>query len=1142
MSTTTVEPVTTPTADFNKSTSSDVSSDEIRLEIQKQFEYYFSSKNLLTDTYLLSQMDQEAYVPVALISQFKRIKQLTNDMDLITSVIQHSSQLQLDPLTSLKVRSIGGLNGGLITIPTKKLNIKKQPDLAITNNSTQRCVIIMREVSPSAQLDQIKSLFVDKEPSCPPCDQCESAGNDSWYITFSNEDNAQRALQYLKVNVQTFLDKPIRARIKAHSQAPVSTRPPPTNNVTSNSPMMSPHTPSIVYPAINRVISASPSTFLSPSSSPILTDAHNVMLTAPYAHHQPQQFIVQTPTANSPVAVSASPSSFINNKHYDQSNQQVAHNQIPPPYWQLSTAPKPNYYIIAPVLSPRPQPLAESESSKSPKPPQQDDSNIKQPPVTETNFSQQQQQPFQQINQQHLIQMQLNNYNNNPLAAAAAVQAYYHSFSQQSPTQSSILQHSQYQPQPFPQGASNAPPAAALLSSSSSSSLSSTPIQQNQASHNSFTNNFQHQHYTQNTNKSSTSSSSPTVINNPPTNPYLIPNINNLSLNQNPNGINAAIAMNAAYQYHQAFNNAINTNNNQPQQQYFEIIQPNPTPDDNTHQQHHFNYNPHQQPNRSSPLLITTNQQYHGSFSNTPPPQQAAQTLSAQHFNNNQPQRRLNNTNSLTETRNNYHYQQYHNQRNNYISRKQLANTSSSSELITNSTSPNVTMLSPNNTNNFYNNNYSHQYHKNNYSTHHNQSQALHAYNHQNNAQLQTQPQPQKEDLINKPSDSLDSAEQFLPDDILKSIKTTPPINSDLVSFPPLLNALPSDKNNPQNQSQNLPVKATTPNSYKKKQQQTDNTDSLSSQLDPAIISISNSANSIPTTPTIINTTPSPSATKTQGKQKQQANNLNKILTTATATVTDSQGKLNSQEPKSLPVYSIHKTKLKDKAAISHNKSNSNRSDYNSKNNGTYSNNHQQHHYHHNQHQNTYKQNNYNRKLDFNNQRGGKYSQNQYNGRNYSRNNNYHNTSLTEQATVAASQSPSSHRHYKQKNQSHNSHNSSTGNKSVEATISDEEQAQTTCWANKKLTFAEILQKKTSAAAAAAASQLDSSTGSNSPSSASSQATTPTTNSTKSFPLALSTPNTNMYAENEPFNESSNIIENDLIISQTTPITSSIPV
>lgn len=202
--------------------------EQTKLELQKQLEYYFSTKNLQNDSYLRSQMDTDDYVAISLISQFKRIKQLTSDMNLIISIIRQSSQLQLDP-SNTRLRSVGGSAGGLITINT----FGKKPSKSYINSSDQkalsllqqqqRCVLILREVAPEATLEQIKDLFNNKEPDCPACHQCESAGNDSWYVTFNNEEQAQKALQYLKLEVQTFMDKPIRARIKAHTTIPRST-------------------------------------------------------------------------------------------------------------------------------------------------------------------------------------------------------------------------------------------------------------------------------------------------------------------------------------------------------------------------------------------------------------------------------------------------------------------------------------------------------------------------------------------------------------------------------------------------------------------------------------------------------------------------------------------------------------------------------------------------------------------------------------------------------------------------------------------------------------------------------------------------------------------------------------------------------
>ena len=91
------------------------------------------------------------------------------------------------------------------------------------------------------------------------------------------------------------------------------------------------------------------------------------------------------------------------------------------------------------------------------------------------------------------------------------------------------------------------------------------------------------------------------------------------------------------------------------------------------------------------------------------------------------------------------------------------------------------------------------------------------------------------------------------------SITKSPQINCDLVSFPPLLinNATNHHQNDMKNtnQLQNiqiLPVTDKLNNDNNNKNTINETEAAVTAQLDPAIICISNSANSIPTTPTIV--------------------------------------------------------------------------------------------------------------------------------------------------------------------------------------------------------------------------------------------------------------------------------------------------
>lgn len=51
----------------------DLSHDELKRLIQLQFEYYFSRENLANDSYLVSQMDGDQYVPISTVAKFNQV-------------------------------------------------------------------------------------------------------------------------------------------------------------------------------------------------------------------------------------------------------------------------------------------------------------------------------------------------------------------------------------------------------------------------------------------------------------------------------------------------------------------------------------------------------------------------------------------------------------------------------------------------------------------------------------------------------------------------------------------------------------------------------------------------------------------------------------------------------------------------------------------------------------------------------------------------------------------------------------------------------------------------------------------------------------------------------------------------------------
>ncbi|XP_041998139.1 la-related protein 1A-like [Salvia splendens] len=66
----------------------------LRAKIVKQIEYYFSDENLQTDPYLISLMDNQGWVPVSVIADFKRVKRMDADVPFILDALQSSEVIE----------------------------------------------------------------------------------------------------------------------------------------------------------------------------------------------------------------------------------------------------------------------------------------------------------------------------------------------------------------------------------------------------------------------------------------------------------------------------------------------------------------------------------------------------------------------------------------------------------------------------------------------------------------------------------------------------------------------------------------------------------------------------------------------------------------------------------------------------------------------------------------------------------------------------------------------------------------------------------------------------------------------------------------------------------------------------------------
>ncbi|KAL4096342.1 hypothetical protein PRIC1_009702 [Phytophthora ramorum] len=156
---------------------------ELKEAIKSQVEFYFSRANLANDAYLVSQMNSQMYVPVEIIINFSKIKQLTDNTALLVEAMQDST--------------VCSLNSSKDAI---KPNIK-----------SERTTIILREIPSSTQPEEVEAIF----EGCGKVASVRSDVGDTWFVTMNTESEAVSTL--LALRSKTFNGAAIKARLKSEN-------------------------------------------------------------------------------------------------------------------------------------------------------------------------------------------------------------------------------------------------------------------------------------------------------------------------------------------------------------------------------------------------------------------------------------------------------------------------------------------------------------------------------------------------------------------------------------------------------------------------------------------------------------------------------------------------------------------------------------------------------------------------------------------------------------------------------------------------------------------------------------------------------------------------------------------------------------
>jgi hypothetical protein len=164
--------------------------DELKQAIMLQIEYYLSRENLARDTFLVNQMNAEAYAPISLIAGFSKMKSFTTDMAVIMEAIKLSKKLEVD-------------EAGTSVRPT---------DMEL--DGKKKTTIILREVAADVPEEQVRELF--DEATFGPIAKIRSDVGGFWFIEMENEISSDLLD---KIREKQINGAYVKARLKTESAA-----------------------------------------------------------------------------------------------------------------------------------------------------------------------------------------------------------------------------------------------------------------------------------------------------------------------------------------------------------------------------------------------------------------------------------------------------------------------------------------------------------------------------------------------------------------------------------------------------------------------------------------------------------------------------------------------------------------------------------------------------------------------------------------------------------------------------------------------------------------------------------------------------------------------------------------------------------
>jgi hypothetical protein len=160
----------------------------LKARIKAQVEYYFSQQNLSKDAYMLAQMNADGYISLEVISKFKKVRHLTEDVELLVEAVSGSSVVELSEDRSM---------------------------LKTSWRRPARTTIILRDVPEGTVESDVQQLF---DGTSFGLVSARSDVGQTWFVTMASEADAKDAVLHLLG--KALKGEPVKARVKSESLRP----------------------------------------------------------------------------------------------------------------------------------------------------------------------------------------------------------------------------------------------------------------------------------------------------------------------------------------------------------------------------------------------------------------------------------------------------------------------------------------------------------------------------------------------------------------------------------------------------------------------------------------------------------------------------------------------------------------------------------------------------------------------------------------------------------------------------------------------------------------------------------------------------------------------------------------------------------